>query len=356
MLFGIMFSTLALASEMEVLSKDLEIPKLPRLSKGSKGASVDSLVAALAYRGFKVEPKTPSVFDDSVHAAVMAAQERFGLVKDGIADVQLYANLSVGEESKSILLKEWEGSISSLKENAKTEGFGKMIVVNVPSFTMKVFDTASGEVLLESPVIVGKPARQTPIGRMNVVGIKYNPTWTPPPGIMRHDVLPRLGNEEKASWIDKHGLIIKDEYGDRVSPAEITREDFVSGGYSIHQPAGGDNALGVLKFETDNKDNIYLHDTNQRSLFDKAHRAQSSGCIRVKEWKKLGSLISGKQEAEIEKALASSRTYVERIGKVPVFVTYSRIDSVSGKTAVFPDVYMKKSNASLVRQEGKVGG
>ena len=42
-----------------------------------------------------------------------------------------------------------------------------------------------------------------------------------------------------------------------------------------------------IEFETDNKDNIYLHDTNQRYLFGQNDRSLSLGCVRVQDWPRL---------------------------------------------------------------------
>jgi len=44
---------------------------------------------------------------------------------------------------------------------------------------------------------------------------------------------------------------------------------------------GPKNALGLVKFIFPNHFDVYLHDTPSRSLFNKAHRALSHGCIRV---------------------------------------------------------------------------
>jgi murein L,D-transpeptidase YcbB/YkuD len=51
--------------------------------------------------------------------------------------------------------------------------------------------------------------------------------------------------------------------------------------YLVRQEPGPWNALGEMKFMFPNKYDIYLHDTPSKSLFSKASRAYSHGCIRV---------------------------------------------------------------------------
>lgn len=311
------------------------------LKKGSKHADVQKLAAVLQEKGFldkSVDVSKIDSFDENIENAVKTAQEYYGLVVDGLAGKQLYVNLSTSNRLRKLSLDNWLSKLDETYKEAQQAGHKQIIVVNVASFMLRVINVETGKTELESPVIIGRPSRQTPLFKTNITGIKYNPTWTPPPGIMKHDVLPRLGKEND-NWIHKHGLVIRDADGEEVDPSTITAKDFREGGYHIHQPAGNDNALGVLKFETDNKENIYLHDTNARRLFDKADRAQSSGCIRVKEWLKLASIVNGKPADKIEAEVQKGRTYIERVKPLPVYIMYSLVDVVNNKVVVYPDIY-----------------
>lgn len=311
------------------------------LKKGSTHPDVQKLAAVLQEKGFldkSVDISKIERFDDVLEQAVKTAQEAYGLVVDGLAGKQLYVNLSTSNRLKKISLDNWMSKLEETYKEAQQAGHKQIIIVNVASYTLRVINVETGKTELESPVIIGRPSRQTPLFKTNITGIKYNPTWTPPPGIMKHDVLPRLGKEND-TWIQKHGLVIRDSEGDEVDPSTITAKEFREGGYHIHQPAGDDNALGLLKFETDNKENIYLHDTNARRLFDKADRAQSSGCIRVKEWLKLASLINGKPTEKIEAEVDKGKTYIERVKPIPVYIMYSLTDVINNKVVMFPDIY-----------------
>jgi murein L,D-transpeptidase YcbB/YkuD len=68
----------------------------------------------------------------------------------------------------------------------------------------------------------------------------------------------------------------------------LERNDYEITGYSeglpvIRQRPGPNNALGLVKFLFPNEYNIYLHDTNLKSLFDRPERAFSHGCIRIQK-------------------------------------------------------------------------
>ena len=319
------------------------------MKKGNTYKDLPELLAVLKTLGHyntDADISKITMFDERVENLVKQVQRAYGLKDDGIAGKQLYVNLSASSKLKRQALVDWSNKVQEIQTEAKSNGFDKIIIVNIPTFTLKAMDLSTGEVVLESPVIIGKTTRKTPLFTTNITGIKYNPTWTPPPGIMKADILPRLGKEDD-TWIQKHGLIIKNKDGDEIDPVNLTRDDWRTGEYKISQPAGDDNALGLLKFETDNAENIYLHDTNSRKLFDRNERNLSSGCIRVQKWKDLAGFVSGKDTETIDLNLAKNRTYIEKVPKTPVYITYSLADIVEDRIVFYPDVYNLFENEIL---------
>src|SRR5690606_9984060 len=63
---------------------------------------------------------------------------------------------------------------------------------------------------------------------------------------------------------------------------------------------GDDNALGVFKFNFQNPYSVYLHDTNQRYLFQNENRALSHGCVRVEKWHALAAFIARRDSASLK--------------------------------------------------------
>ena len=95
----------------------------------------------------------------------------------------------------------------------------------------------------------------------------------------------------------------------------------------IRQKPGNSNALGKVKFIFPNNYNIYFHDTPAQSLFDRARRAFSHGCIRLDQPKKLAAYLlqhSTKWTEEAIKAAMNSgkEQWVTLEEPVSVLITY----------------------------------
>ena len=77
------------------------------------------------------------------------------------------------------------------------------------------------------------------------------------------------------------------DFKQRIDPTTIDWSGIGKGAGSpnifIRQLPHLGNALGALKFDLTNDFAIYLHDTNQRDLFDSAMRQLSSGCVRLEK-------------------------------------------------------------------------
>ena len=83
---------------------------------------------------------------------------------------------------------------------------------------------------------------------------------------------------------------------------------------------GKKNPLGNIKFMFSNKYAVYLHDTNQRSLFNLEKRALSSGCIRVNLPFTLLEYLHPKQPINLIQKTESKSIVFQQ--KVPIFIRY----------------------------------
>ena len=182
---------------------------------------------------------------------------------------------------------------------ARAEGSHYLVWVNAASFTLRVIDTTTEEQLLVSRVIVGAPGTQTPLMTTRIQNIKFNPDWSPPPSLLRK--------------------------GKRYTPP------------SDHNP------LGQARFSTDNRMNIYLHDTNNHELFDNQIRALSAGCVRVQEWHSLAQILGGLSGEEIDQKTEGNRTNFYDVNDALVWISYDRIDlNFENAVVLFGDVYKKQ--------------
>ncbi len=86
-----------------------------------------------------------------------------------------------------------------------------------------------------------------------------------------------------------------DDSGHVVDPSTIDLSN--PGGYRFRQRPGGSNSLGLVKFMFPNQYNVYLHDTPADSLFARASRSLSHGCVRVEEPARLAQYLLRDQSA-----------------------------------------------------------
>ncbi|MGH1398438.1 MAG: L,D-transpeptidase family protein [Alphaproteobacteria bacterium] len=228
-----------------------------------------------------------AVYDDVLAAAVMRFQEQHGLKPDAVIGPGTLRAMNYTHEDR---IKQVLANLERLRwvPEEKPERF---IVVNVPSATLWAID--EGRVEIEMPVIVGRKKRPTNIFITDITGVRLNPTWTVPPTIKREDILPKL--VEDPYYLVSKGMELvsapqKDGDGQvmgamSVDPASIdwavlTDEDLK--GMRMVQTPGAHNPLGRVRVLMPNGYNIYLHDTNEKYLFNRAGRAVSSGCVRLK--------------------------------------------------------------------------
>ena len=127
----------------------------------------------------------------------------------------------------------------------------------------------------------------------------------------------------------------------------------------VRQPAGKNNALGLVKFIFPNSHFVFLHDTNHRELFDRNTRTFSAGCIRVENPFELSEqLLATTQDwnrKNIDQLVASGKTKrVQPKDKIPVLITYTTVGmDEQGKAHFKPDIYNRDS-AVLAGLNGKI--
>ena len=95
----------------------------------------------------------------------------------------------------------------------------------------------------------------------------------------------------------------------------------------VRQKPGTRNSLGLVKFIFPNSNNIYLHDTPSKSLFQRENRAFSHGCIRVAKPKELAeSILENDSNWTPEKIAESMNSGTEKWytlnQEIPVYIGY----------------------------------
>jgi murein L,D-transpeptidase YcbB/YkuD len=284
---------------------------------GSAGPRVGQLTARLAELGYLADFDRGERFTASVVDAVRALQTDRGLFVDGVVGPQTLGELNRTPEASLTALHWTLAQMRELRADLSQE----MLIVNVPSSTAML--VRDGEVLIEMHAAVGRPTRRTPTMADEIVNVTLNPRWSVPPTIMREDVLPRLRADGSTGI--SHSSVMLD--GQTVDPAEVDWSEISPWQIMIRQSPGNHNALGRYLFALTNDYNIFVHDTNHRSVFRRARRAVSSGCIRVEDARWLAEYLLARDGSydldRLDGMLATMRTRVLPLAEpLPVFVTY----------------------------------
>jgi murein L,D-transpeptidase YcbB/YkuD len=279
------------------------------------GVSPEELSVRLNAEGFSVPE------EDSVTAVLKRWQERHDLDADGKIGRVTFAALNVPAAERA-------AQIASNLERHRwlPRALGQRYVyVNVPAFRLDAFD--SGQRVLSMKVVVGAEydGHATPVFSDSMRWVVFRPYWRPTTHIMKTEIFPKLKTDP--GYLDRNDM-------------ELVRDN---GARAVRQRPGPQNSLGLVKFLFPNDYDIYLHDTNQKSLFAKNVRAASHGCIRLEQPAKLAEFVLGWQPDSVKYEMESGKNdHTVTIGKkLPVYIVYFTAYERDGELHFADDVYRR---------------
>ncbi len=206
------------------------------------------------------------------------------------------------------------------------------LVVNTATARLQLF--RDNRPVFSARVVVGEVDKQTPELQSVVDDILFNPPWNIPRSIVEKEILPKLTSDRH--YLAEHHMRFR-------------------GPMAVQQEAGPYSALGRLKFEMNDRFDVYLHDTPEKWRFHAVSRMMSHGCVRVENPRLLASLLLGESPEEIDKAIDVNHTHRRALPKpLPVFIVYHTADVESdGSIAFYGDPYQRDDEvwAYLSRSE-----
>jgi murein L,D-transpeptidase YcbB/YkuD len=171
-------------------------------------------------------------------------------------------------------------------------------------------------------VVVGEVDKQTPEFQTTIDSLLYNPPWNVPTSIATKEILPKLAQDP--DYLDHHHMVMRNNG-------------------AIQQLPGAGTALGQLKFEMQDRFDVYLHDTPLKRLFARDDRRQSHGCVRVQNPRELAALLLQQPVAVINQGIARGDTNRRMLpASIPVFMVYqTAFAGPDGGIEFRPDVYQR---------------
>jgi len=284
---------------------------------GEDSPIVTLVRSRLITEGYLVDDSGKSEFDNELLYGISNYQIHHNREPDSLITASLINSLNVAVESR---IK----TISVNMERCRwidTPTSNDYIAVNIPSF--KLFYFKQGEPFLVSKVVVGKELNKTVVFSGEISQIVFSPYWNVPKSILKKEILPAL--RKNPDYLSRH------------------RMEWHNG--KVRQKPGSDNSLGLVKFIFPNANNIYLHDTPQKALFNKEDRAFSHGCIRVEKARDLAVAIMKNDyrwsEMQTDAAMNSGKENAYPLqNKIPVYIAYfTAWADAQGQVSFYPDIY-----------------
>lgn len=255
-------------------------PTVPAVAMkpGSRGPEIVTLHRRLEISGDLVGMSIPDEYDAAVVAAVKRFQSRHGLPPTGVIDSK--ATVEALNVPATVRLAQLQANLKRLQSLAP-KASGRYILVNIPAAQVEAVE--NGRVAQRHAAVVGKIERPTPELSSRVTDINFNPYWHVPRSIIHKDLVPK-GREFASRGQDMlaaYRMEVFDPQGNPLDPRQIDWFGEAVYTYNFRQRPWDENSLGFVKINFPNKDAVYLHDTPLKSLFGKAVRFESSGCVRV---------------------------------------------------------------------------
>lgn len=290
-------------------------------------------------------------YDPALQMAVERFQRRHGLEVDGIVGRATRAALNVPVQDRidqiTLNMERWRWMPRDLGATH--------VVVNMAGFELDLVEDRRP--VLSMRVVVGKPYQSTPVFSNTITYLEFNPYWNVPHNIASKELLPLI--QRDPGYLTDRGIGVYTSWGAEAVELDpwtidwwaITPRTFP---FRLRQDPGRDNPLGRVKFMFPNRFAVYLHDTSSPSLFQRAVRTFSHGCIRIEKPAELAAHLlrhnPGWDLARVQSTMVGRTRRIATLKRpVPVHLIYATAWSDDDGTVQFRnDIYGRDSLLSKV--------
>jgi murein L,D-transpeptidase YcbB/YkuD len=315
-------------------------PVLPldaKFAPGVAGSNDELLRKRLIISGDLASDRTSGTFDEVVSEAVKRFQVRHGLAATGGVTPRTIAALNVPVQKR---IRQLEASLERV-ENMNFAFGPRYVVVNIPAAFAEAIENDA--VVRRYRVIVGKTEKPSPTLTAEITSVNLNPTWTVPSSIAKTEISAHMRKDP--GYLSRMHMEVLDAHDNPIDPHAVDWSGTHTPNFTVRQQNGAWNALGAVKIDMPNAYSVYMHDTNQRNLFNDDYRFDSHGCSRVDNVRDLAAWLLKDQpkwnRAAIDAAIATGERHeIPVTRKIPVAWIYLTAWMTKDQTVQFRnDIY-----------------
>jgi len=289
-------------------------------------------------------PKNVSIdrkFDERLRRAVITYQKRYLLKVTGMVDKTMtyYLNQPAKTNIQAIIT-----NLDKTKLYPK-QFEDEYVEVNIPDFNLRYHK--NHEQVMKKGIVIGRIDRPTPLFSNAIRYMVLNPTWTITDNLVKRDLIPIL--RENPMYLEENNIHVfkgKKEIEvtqEMLDPYEKSEERVP---YRFVQFPGDNNALGRVKFMFPNKYDVYLHDTDNKSLLSRRYKIYSSGCMRLEKPFDLVTLLlehvrKSYSQSQIDEIIESNEATIIGLKQtVPIHMIYFTVYEEDGLAYFKNDIYL----------------
>src|SRR5438309_336385 len=301
------------------------IPDGKPIKPGQRDKRIPLVIAALGANGLfgpllpaqprpgaHVDLKTvPDRYTPQIAQAVRKVQAEWGLKPDGVIGGETLDALNAGPAYRA---RQLAIAMERLRWLPRTPPATR-IDVNTAASMLDYW--RDGQHVDRREVVEGEADKPTPQIQAPIVRLVAKPTWNVPEGIGVKEL-----STKSQTWLSDNGFIQKN-------------------GKWVQQ-SGPKNSLGLVKFDMDDKEAIYLHDTPAKALFGMPERHRSHGCVRVQNALEFATALAQEQGIldQFQQAMSQDQEkFIKLQTPIPVRLLYETAFWDGSAVRFRPDVY-----------------
>lgn len=301
--------------QLATQTKAVSVAEGGMIRPGTRDPRIPGIAAALVANGYldpkRAQSQVPERYAGDLVAAAKNMQADYGLKPDGVIGPDSLDALNRGPADRARRLA------VGLERLRWAERVPPKTRIDVNTAATFLDYWRDGQHSGRRRVVTGEPGWETPQLQSPMVNLVANPMWRVPDSIYK---------EELASK----------------GPAYFAANNMAYRDGRLVQLPGPKNSLGEVKFDMENDQSIYLHDTPAKPLFADVERHRSHGCVRVEGAVDFAMQLATENgvSSQFMTGLAKGdESFVKLKQQIPVRLLYRTAYYDGSMVRLVPDIY-----------------